>query len=116
MKVSMKEQKKVNYINPGEKIELPDPCSIKNFKPVQYAFVFKGAVTLNGSILDWNWDAQTWATSPSKAMSNLKHRYRTEHGLESNAKIRLEGDLHAIYTKSYVDSEERKNEQLSFDF
>lgn len=85
-------------------------------KSYQYAFVFKGAVTLNGTVLDWNWDAQTWATSLEKAMSNLKNRYRSEHGLPYNAKIRLEGDMHAIWAKPNIETKERENEQLSFDF
>lgn len=52
-------------------------------------FHYKGAVTLFGRIIAFQWEATTRATSMAKAISNLKFQYRRAFGLEMNVPIQL---------------------------
>ena len=54
-------------------------------------YIYEGAVTRFGVVIDPMWKAETTATSVKKATSNLIFRYKKEHGLEPTAKIELPG-------------------------
>lgn len=56
-------------------------------------YSYKGPVLEFEKIVTNNWEASTWAASPSKARSNLAFRFKKEHGKSCSAKITLPGKL-----------------------
>ena len=56
-------------------------------------YSFSGAVLKFGKLICDNWEAETFALSKSKAMSNFKYRFKKENNLASFANIELVGKI-----------------------
>ena len=56
-------------------------------------YSYKGPVLEFEKIIANNWEASTWAVSPSKARSNLAFRFKKEHDKLCSTKITLPGKL-----------------------
>lgn len=54
---------------------------------------YKGPVMEFERCIANNWEASTYAASPSKARSNLTYRFKKEHNKATNTKISLPGKL-----------------------
>lgn len=52
-------------------------------------FIYTGPVLRFGKIVNSNWSAITTASTPAKALNNLKFRAKKELNLEPYAKIEL---------------------------
>lgn len=55
-----------------------------------------------GKILDNYWEGETWASSKSKAKSNLMHQYKKDRGMPLHTKV----DLPATIREQNTDSNE----------
>ena len=56
---------------------------------IKQKYIYSGPVYSFGELISSCWEAETWATGPAKAESNLKYRYRIEHNLACNTRIEL---------------------------
>lgn len=56
-------------------------------------YTFSGAVLKFGIPVSTCWHAETVAPSKERALSNLKYRYKKEHGLISSVQIELDGKI-----------------------
>lgn len=56
-------------------------------------YIYKGAVLEFDRVIQQYWEAETTASSPTKAKSNLSYRYKKMNGLATNTKIILPGKL-----------------------
>ena len=56
---------------------------------IKMRYRYSGPVTSFGEVVCRYWEGETWATSPRKAASNLRYRYKQQHNLSDNAKIEL---------------------------
>ena len=56
-------------------------------------FTYKGPVTSFGKVIQENYEADTFAISPSKAKSNLIFRFKKMYNMLASAKIELPGKL-----------------------
>lgn len=61
-----------------------------------HKYFYDGPVQQFDKIVAFRWTGETYATSPSKAKSNLTFRYKKEHGLDSHAKITLPGKIERV--------------------
>ena len=57
-------------------------------------YVYKGAVMIFDRVVDQYWEAETTATSPKKAKTNLAYRYKKMNGLEPTTKVMLPGQVY----------------------
>ena len=57
-------------------------------------YSYSGPVELFGKVIDYHWEADTYATTSKKAASNLAHRYKKEHGYAERTVITLPGKLY----------------------
>lgn len=57
---------------------------------------YKGPVMEFDRCIANNWEASTYAVSPSKARSNLTYRFKKDHNKSANTKISLPGKLIAV--------------------
>jgi hypothetical protein len=63
-------------------------------------YVYEGAVYARDSLVSERWKAVTWASSESKAISNLKYRFRNDYYYEPCVPLSLPGSLTVIGTKN----------------
>ena len=56
-------------------------------------YVYKGPVLVFDKCVTNHWEASTYAVSPSKARSNLMHRFKNDHNKATNTKVSLPGKL-----------------------
>ena len=56
-------------------------------------YQYEGPVMQFENCVNQKWKASTYASTPSKAKSNLAYRYKRENGLMANARITLPGKL-----------------------
>lgn len=56
-------------------------------------YVYKGPVLVFDKCVTPHWEASTCAVSPRKALSNLMHRFKQDHGKTTNTKVSLPGKL-----------------------
>ena len=54
---------------------------------------YKGAVMEYGRVIARDWEAETFASSPGKAKSNLSYQYKSSHNKSSAYTIKLTGDV-----------------------
>ena len=52
-------------------------------------YSYDGPVMMFDKIIDDNWKASTYASTPQKAKSNLLYRFKKEHNFVPNVKITL---------------------------
>lgn len=74
-------------------------------------YLYDGPVRRFGKIFDNRWRAFTYATSRSKALSNLAYRYKKDHGLVVSTKVRLSPNRLIEVEDSHIED----GIQLSFD-
>lgn len=61
-----------------------------------YEYAYEGPVTEDGKTICRKWSATTYAPTPSKARSNLTHRFKKEFNKEPYAKIVLPGKIQRV--------------------
>lgn len=59
-------------------------------------YSYKGPVLEFEKCIANNWEASTYAVSPSKARSNLAFRFKKEHNKATNCRISLPGKLTVV--------------------
>lgn len=64
----------------------------KNIKNMN-RYIYKGVVYAFEKIVSRRWEAETRAVSPEKARSNLKYRFRNQHGYSKTVPIDLPDSL-----------------------
>lgn len=52
-------------------------------------YTYKGPVFIFENIVNNDWQAETFATSRKKALSNLSYRFKKEYGYSKNSSIKL---------------------------
>lgn len=56
-------------------------------------YSFRGDVLKFGTVVCFNWKAETFAPSKAKAISNLKYRFKKENGLFMQTPLELVGKI-----------------------
>lgn len=56
-------------------------------------YIYDGPVMKFNTCIQNHWSAETYASSPAKAKSNLAFRFKKENGFANTAKITLPGKL-----------------------
>ena len=56
-------------------------------------YTYEGAVYAFDNLASSHWTASTWAVSESRAISNLKYRFRRFAGMVNNTPITFSGKL-----------------------
>lgn len=54
-----------------------------------HLYLYNGPVMAFDKVISCSWQASTYASTPQKAKSNLSYRFKKEHNLIPNAKIKL---------------------------
>lgn len=65
-------------------------------------YSYKGPVLEFEKCIANNWEATTWAVSPSKARSNLTFRFKKETNRLASTKITLPGKIVAVEGKDDI--------------
>lgn len=52
-------------------------------------YIYEGTVLVFGTCVATNWHGETYATTPSKAKSNLIYQYKKQNGYSATAKVDL---------------------------
>lgn len=52
-------------------------------------YIYHGPVYKFDTCIEQNWEAQTWAPTKKKALSNLRYQYKRDNELLPSAKISL---------------------------
>lgn len=68
-------------------------------------YIYEGPVVYFGKVIDSKWRAETQANTITRAITNLKYRAKTEHGLIATTAIKLPG-------KFTVTGKERKDGRI----
>lgn len=59
-------------------------------------YIYKGPIYAFETLKEYYYEAETWATSPTKARNNIAYRYKKEHNIASNCKLTLPGELREL--------------------
>lgn len=58
-----------------------------------HLYLYNGPVMSFDKVISCSWQASTYAPTPQKAKSNLSYRFKKEHNLIPNAKIKLPNEV-----------------------